>query len=255
MKALPFRLAEIKVIHQGECTERIKAGSDVILMKNITLQDQTYEKLNEMIIKTDFYPGQKLSESKLIKLLGVSRTPIRESLKQLKKQNLLYTFPQSGTYVTKIDMQEVRDSKLVRASVEKEVMTELCDVLDERSEMRLREILDEQKREFERGNISRYHDLDNAFHQACYEIVDKSQIWEWIKQVSVHLDRFRWLHLSNITFDYNKILEEHEKLLTAVKAKKKDKVKTLVLDHINFMTKEQLEILEQYPEFFLEESM
>ena len=64
-------------------------------MQNITLQDQTFEKLQEMIIKTDLYPGQKISESNLVQLLGVGRTPIRESLKQLKKQG-------TGLYISTI---------------------------------------------------------------------------------------------------------------------------------------------------------
>lgn len=65
-------------------------------MQNITLQDQTFEKLQEMIIKTDLYPGQKISESNLVQLLGVGRTPIRESLKQLKKQDWFIHFHNQG---------------------------------------------------------------------------------------------------------------------------------------------------------------
>lgn len=225
------------------------------MIKNITIQDQTYEKLNDMIIKTDFYPGQKLSESSLVKILGVGRTPIRESLKQLKKQNLLFTYPQSGTYVSRIDIQQVEHSRFVRACIEEEVMVELSPILDERSERSLLAILKEQKLEFKSGNISRYHDLDNAFHQTCYELVGKGLVWDWIKELSVHLDRFRWLHLKDITFDYNRILEEHEELLAAVKAKNTERVKALVIDHINFMEKDQIEIIENHPDFFLAETV
>ncbi|OJF95914.1 GntR family transcriptional regulator [Alkalibacterium sp. 20] len=224
-------------------------------MQNITLQDQTYEKLREMIIKTDLYPGQKISESKLMELLGVGRTPIRESLKQLKKQGLVYTFPQSGTYVSKIDMSQAVHSRFVRECVEKEVMVELSANMDKKAEQRLQVILDDQKVEFEKGNISSYHDLDNEFHRACYDIVGKGQIWNWIKEFSVHLDRFRWLHLKNITFDYNPILEEHKELLRAIKSKKTEEVKDLIVSHIHFMVRSQSNIIEKYPEFFLEETV
>lgn len=225
------------------------------MMQNITLQDQTYEKLREMIIKTDLYPGQKISESSLMELLEVGRTPIRESLKQLKKQGLVYTFPQSGTYVSKIDMEQAIHSRFVRECVEKEVMVELSANLDKKSERRLQAILDEQKKEFEKGNISGYHDLDNEFHRTCYDILGKDQIWSWIKEFSVHLDRFRWLHLKNITFDYNQILEEHKDILSAVKSRKTEEVKYLVINHIHFMVKSQTNIIEKYPDFFLEETV
>ncbi|MER2064539.1 MAG: GntR family transcriptional regulator, partial [Alkalibacterium sp.] len=135
------------------------------MLRNITIQDQIYERLNEMIIKTELYPGQKLSESKMMKLLGVGRTPIRESLKQLKRQHLLHTFPQSGTYVSKIDLNQANASRFVRLHTERKVMAELCEVIDEPTEKRLQAILDQQKFEFEKGDISAYHDLDDAFHR------------------------------------------------------------------------------------------
>ncbi|MFO8069957.1 MAG: GntR family transcriptional regulator [Alkalibacterium sp.] len=223
-------------------------------MQNITLQDQTYEKLREMIIKTELYPGQKISESKLMELLNVGRTPIRESLKQLKKQNLVYTFPQSGTYVSKIDMKQAAHSRFVRKCVETEVMIELCANLNEKSEQRLQSIIDDQKVEFEKGNISGYYDLDNQFHRACYDIVGKGQIWNWIKEFSVHLDRFKWLHLKHNTIDYDQILEEHKELLAAIKARKTEEIKCLVENHIDIMVRSDNNIIEKYPEFFLEEA-
>ncbi|WP_423188522.1 GntR family transcriptional regulator [Alkalibacterium sp. f15] len=224
-------------------------------MQNITLQDQTYEKLREMIIKTELYPGQKISESKLMELLGIGRTPIRESLKQLKKQGLVYTFPQSGTYVSKIDMSQAIHSRFVRECVEKEVMVELSANMDKKAEQRLQAILDAQKVEFEKGNISGYHDLDNEFHRVCYDIVGKGQIWNWIKEFSVHLDRFRWLHLKNVTFDYKQVLEEHKELLSAIKSKQTEEVKHLIVNHIHFIERSQTNIIEKYPEFFLEKTV
>lgn len=223
------------------------------MMQNITLQDQTYEKLREMIIKTDLYPGQKISESNLMDLMKVGRTPIRESLKQLKKQSLIFTFPQSGTYVSKIDMEQAIHSRFVRECIEKEVMVELCAKIDEPARKRLQTILDAQRVEFQNGNISAYHDLDNEFHRSCYDIVGKGQIWNWIKEFSVHLDRFRWLHLKDVTFDYNQILKEHEELLEAIVSRKTEDVKYLVVKHIHFMVRSQTNIIEKYPEFFLQD--
>ncbi|SFB97283.1 DNA-binding transcriptional regulator, GntR family [Alkalibacterium subtropicum] len=224
------------------------------MLKNITIQDQIYEKLNEMIIKTELYPGQKLSESRLMKRMEVGRTPIRESIKQLKKQNLLYTFPQSGTYVSKIDLDQANYSRFLRLYTEREVMAELCDVLDESSEISLKAILDQQKLEFKNGNISKYHDLDDAFHRTCYEILGKGQIWKWIRKTSVHLDRLRWLNLKNITFDYNQVLEEHQNILAAMNSGNKAEVKILVEKHINFMASSQTHIIDKYPDYFLEKT-
>lgn len=219
-------------------------------MQNITLQDQTYEKLREMIIKTDLYPGQKISESNLMDLLDVGRTPIRESLKQLKKQNMIFTFPQSGTYVSKIDMDQAIHFRFVRECIEKEVMVELCDQLDKRSEKKLEELLHAERVEFEKGNNLGFYNLNNDFYRTCYDIVGKGQIWEWINELSVHFDRFRWLQLKEGTFDHDQIIAEHKEMLNAVTSKRTEEVKYLVIDHLHSMMKSQTVITDKYPEFF-----
>lgn len=48
-------------------------------MQTITLQNQTYEKLREVIMKAELYPAQKIAESHLMEPLHVGRIPILQS--------------------------------------------------------------------------------------------------------------------------------------------------------------------------------
>lgn len=224
-------------------------------MEESTIQSRTYERLREKIIKLELKPGQKIVISELMKSLGVGRTPLRESLKQLQRQNLIYTVPQSGTYISKIDMVQAMQSRFIRECIEKEIMVELSAKITDKAIRELKAILDEQKREFEVKDRSKYHDLDNQFHATCYRIVNKSQIWSWINTNNTHLDRFRWLHLEKATFDYNIVLKEHEALLEAVIDKHIDEVKFLTVSHIRFMLKSQTDIFDLYPDYFTEESV
>lgn len=230
----------------------MKAGQ---IMQSLTIQEQTFQRLRRMIIKTELKPGQKISESSLMTILEVGRTPIRESLKQLKKQNLVFTIPQSGTYVSKIDMVQAINARFVRESIEGEVMVEVAAKLTDESEGVLENILEEQKRAFTKKDMTLYYDLDHAFHSTCYKIVGKEQVWTWINQINTHLDRFRWLHLQKKTFDFNTIAKEHEELLKAIRTGNTEEARYLTLSHIHFVLQDQDNIMEEYADFFTEESL
>ena len=67
-----------------------------------------YSELKDMIQFLDLKPGQAISESQLCASLGVSRTPVREALIRLADEKLVCFFPQSGTYVTRIDLDYIK---------------------------------------------------------------------------------------------------------------------------------------------------
>lgn len=53
----------------------------------------------------DLYPGQQVSDKQFEEEIGVSRTPVREAMLRLRRDDMLYSLPQSGTYVTRIDLK------------------------------------------------------------------------------------------------------------------------------------------------------
>ena len=62
-------------------------------------QNATYAEIKSKIVERIFYPGQRLSEVRLARHYGVSRTPVREALKRLEHEGLVAIRPKSGTYV------------------------------------------------------------------------------------------------------------------------------------------------------------
>jgi len=221
-----------------------------------TIQEQVYKKLRRMIITTEFIPGQKISELNLSEVLNVGRTPIRESLKQLALEDLVYTIPKSGTFVSKIDMEKVRSARFIRENVESEIMVEIMvELTGKKKEAdieQLNQILKKQETAFHNKNVSRYYDLDNDFHRLCYIIVEKKQIWDWITQINSHLDRFRWLHLNTETFNYNTIFEEHSDILNAIEHGNTLEVRLFTSQHIHFVLGAKNAVVSKYKNYFKE---
>jgi GntR family transcriptional regulator, trigonelline degradation regulator len=82
------------------------------------LREQVLELLRSEIIELRLKPGQRLVERELIERIGVSRTTIREVLRQLATEGLVTTIPQRGAIVTIPSPKQARELYEVRALLE-----------------------------------------------------------------------------------------------------------------------------------------
>lgn len=83
-----------------------------------SLNDKAYEYIVHKLSVGEIKPGQKLSEPSLAKACGVSRTPMREAVRRLVEEGVLYQVVKSGTYVTGFGAKEVSDAYEIRSVIE-----------------------------------------------------------------------------------------------------------------------------------------
>jgi GntR family transcriptional regulator, trigonelline degradation regulator len=82
------------------------------------LREQVVDLLREAILDFRLKPGQRLIERELIEQVGVSRTTIREVLRELAAEGLVTTIPQKGAIVVALSKKEAADLYEVRATLE-----------------------------------------------------------------------------------------------------------------------------------------
>ena len=83
-----------------------------------SLTEKAYAFVTEQLARGELKPGQKLSEPSLAAACGVSRTPMREAVRRLVEEGILYQIVKSGTYVTGFGAKEVRDAYEIRSAIE-----------------------------------------------------------------------------------------------------------------------------------------
>lgn len=83
-----------------------------------TLRHLVVEKLRELIATGHFRPGDRLVERELCEVLDVSRTSVREALRQLEAEGLIRTEPHRGPMVNRITLEETEQLFRVRALLE-----------------------------------------------------------------------------------------------------------------------------------------
>jgi DNA-binding GntR family transcriptional regulator len=82
------------------------------------IRAQVLGNLRQAIVDRQLKPGQRLIERELVELIGVSRTSIREALRELAAEGLVTSIPNKGTVVASVTAEEARQLYQVRSALE-----------------------------------------------------------------------------------------------------------------------------------------
>jgi DNA-binding GntR family transcriptional regulator len=95
----------------------VELGESHCRMKNVN-SDIAYEYLRKRILTGEYLPGQALMTNVLAPEIGVSRTPIRDALRQLEADGLVTIQARLGASVKKMDVRSFRESCELRLALE-----------------------------------------------------------------------------------------------------------------------------------------
>ena len=174
---------------------------------------QVYDLLREEIVKGRLPPGSALSENRLADELGVSRTPVRESLIKLAEDGLVRVVPQSGTFVSPVDLAAVLDSQLIRESLECATVFLAARNAGPDEAAELRRIVADQRARAEAGDYAGFVDLDDALHTYLITLSGRAGVLRAVQAAKLHLDRVRflseeeWPHIDEVIADHEMIID------------------------------------------------
>ncbi|MQM77130.1 GntR family transcriptional regulator [Lentilactobacillus buchneri] len=219
-----------------------------------SLNEVAYESILNDILKLKFLPGEKIQDKTLIDRLNISRTPIREAILRLKNDGLMMTVPQSGTYVTKISLSSALNARFVRQSVERSVVSEAAEKMSKINILDSRTIISKQQIAAEEHNAVDFFYLDNDFHKLFYTATDRLQVWDWLENLSLQLDRYRFLRIQQTNMPLDELIKQHGEILDAVEAHDPKTAEKRAFNHLNLMLAEKDELIEKFPDYFMNEN-
>lgn len=106
-----------------------------------SLNSRAYEHIRGMIMSNRISVGERLSEARLAGELGVSRTPVREAIRQLCSDGVLYQVPSSGTFIAMPGRAEIIEAYEVRESLECSMLRKAVQKILPRHRIELRKYL------------------------------------------------------------------------------------------------------------------
>ena len=94
----------------------------IVFDRTRQVSDQIYDALRRAIVTLKLPPGTAISENRICRHIGASRTPVREAIIRLVDDGLIDVFPQQGSFVAPIRIGDVRESHFVRKCLELAVL-------------------------------------------------------------------------------------------------------------------------------------
>jgi len=219
----------------------------------INMREDAYNQLKYQILHGVYFPGQKISEKIISEALNIGRTPVREAIIRLERYSLVEVVPQSGTYVTKIDLKSAENAQFLRRKIDPDVLLQFSMNAPEKIKRQLKTNLSLQRQAVKERDINKFFDLDEEFHQIFYIGADHKMIWEWLQTINMHLNRYRWLRLEVSGLDWETLMDQHETIYEAVKNQDVEAIRFSIQSHLRLMLQELPSLLEQFPDYFVNE--
>jgi DNA-binding GntR family transcriptional regulator len=153
------------------------------------VSDQVYEALKRAIISLRLPPGTAISENRICRQIGVSRTPVRSAITRLVEDELIEVFPQKGSLVAPIKLSAVRNNHFIRRALEIAVLRRASEAWTPEVSARSRQIVTDQSSVLAEGDLERFHELDEEFHRAFCSAADLAGVWSTIQIAKARVDR------------------------------------------------------------------
>lgn len=199
--------------------------------KSTSLADQVFDRLENDIIMGTIPRGEVLTELKLVELLGVSRTPIREALRRLEQERLIQDTGK-GSLVLGITEDDLLDIMNIREQIEGLVSYYATLNMTEEGRQELTHIVDLQEFYFTKGDKERLRQVDDQFHDAICRLSRRAVIEDTLVPLLRKTRRFRRISMS----DPNRIVNtqaEHRRIYDAMMAGDAELAKALTTEHIS----------------------
>jgi len=177
--------------------------------------EQVCERIRSAILSGEMKPGSKLTEQDLAAEFEVSRTPVREAIRQLEVERLVSRTPFVGVTVTQLRPQEVIELLDIREVLEGLVARLATRNMDSLHLQRLKKSLQQLAASARKNDVGAYLDQALAFRRVLVECCGSATLSEQVLAIENRL-RLTGSRTALLPGRMEAAIEEHEKLLDAI---------------------------------------
>jgi DNA-binding GntR family transcriptional regulator len=196
-----------------------------------TLHDAIVARVRDMIIEGELVPGTRLHEGNLGKLLGVSRTPLREALKFLASEGLLELSPGRGAVVRQFTAKDVQDSLTVLGNLEGLAGRLACEHATDAEIREVRQLHDRMMDMYRKRDRLPYFKLNQNIHSAILGLSKNEALVSVHGVLQARMKRIRYI--GNEGPDkWAGAVADHEEMIAALEAREGDRLSRILSAHM-----------------------
>jgi DNA-binding GntR family transcriptional regulator len=196
-----------------------------------SLGEDVYDHLKQAIIDQDIEPGARLVESRIAPMLGISRTPLREALHKLEREDWIEKMPAGGFKVMALSREDIEETFGIRSVLEAYAARLAAEKHRPADLIPLEKVMTRFQDCLEKKQTARLPEINTEFHDILYAISDSPKLIKMINQLRAQISRYRQIILKQADFA-EASFRDHANMLTAMRKKDADRVEALVRAHI-----------------------
>jgi DNA-binding GntR family transcriptional regulator len=205
-----------------------------------SLGERVYRTVRDLILSQVFPPGSKLNVEQLCRDLGVSRTPVWDTMRRLESEGLVNTVPRHGVFVLNYGTDQVRDLFAVRGALEGLAVRQAARNLDEDARAGLETAMKKLERAAGMGEMEQYSRVAIEFHDRVLAAARNPVLSRLLENVyaQILVLRLRSLYLPERV---DSSVAEHRQLFEAVLAGDAERGEQLARAHADHVLQDALD--------------
>lgn len=157
-----------------------------LALKPAVLVEQVAQSLMDAILKGVFSGGDQLKETELQKQFGISRSPLRESFRELEKRGLVTIIPRRGTFVKTITLQDIEENFPTRATLEGLAAKEAYANISSEELSSLRKAFSKMEAAATQNDAKKYRKYHLQFHELFIHASKNNLLIDIVSNLRLH---------------------------------------------------------------------
>lgn len=197
------------------------------------LREKIADRIRADIIKGYYKDGERLVEPKLAETLGISRTPIREALRQLEGEGFIDIVPRKGAVVKELTLKDINDLYAIKANLEGLAARQATGHISDKDIERLKGINEKfyQISSKNKNVIEEYLKYNIDFHDIFIKASNNKKLIETLEGLSKNFQRFKSILVTKAERT-EEAFSEHNEIIRSFEARDAELAEKAVRLHI-----------------------
>lgn len=196
-----------------------------------SLRGMVFKKIREDILSGKYTVNEELKEISIGQELGVSRTPVREALRQLELEGLVKIIPNKGAYVAGISNKDIHDIYTIRSYLEGLCARWACENITQEQLDEIEEVIYLSEFHIKKEHYDQIVELDTRFHELLYAACGSKILGHLLRDYHQYVHSIRKVTLAEPE-RAKKSNAEHSAILEAIRSRDGEKAEKLAHEHI-----------------------
>jgi len=210
----------------------IVTPDDVFKVDNVPVREKAYHVLKEAIIKNKLNTNNELREQELADLMGISRTPVREAMRKLEADGLIYRNKSNRPFITKLSYENASNIYKVRSKLEGLAAGQAAENISNSDIEELESFMEKASEYINKGDIDKFDEVGRLFHETILYYSTNEVCSNIINKLADHINRYRWISMTKDEKRPGQALKEHFEIVQHMKNRDMKSADEAMVKHI-----------------------